>query len=178
MLQFENCRAFNLPDLDQSNPFVRSTLKEWIHGTVEKYKFDGIRVDTVKQVSKDFWTEYCQSASVYSIGEVFDEHNPGYVAGYQGALSALFNYPMYARLKNAFKGERKMTNIHDGVDEQNKAFPDASILGNFVDNHDNKRFLNENDDITLLKNALAYVILAEVMCGHNIYMHGVNFLFC
>ena len=169
MLQIETCRAYSLPDLNQSNPFVRSTLKNWIHDTVAEYGFDGIRVDTVKQVPYEFWVEYCQSAGVYSIGEVY-HGNPYYVAHYQKAFSALFNYPMYFKLINAFKGERKMINIRHGV-EQNKAFPDASVLGNFVDNHDNKRFLNDNNDITLLKNALAYVIFAEVINFEIIFVH-------
>ena len=45
---------------------------------------------------------------------------------------------------------------------QNEVFPDVSVLGNFLDNHDNPRFLHNNPDRVTLKNALAYVIFAEV----------------
>ena len=159
--QVEVCRLSNLPDLDQSNSFVRSTLKNWIHNTVSTYGFDGIRVDTSPEVPKQFWSKYTQSAGVFSIGEVFNG-NPKYVASYQGsALTSTLNYPMYYKLLDAFQHRKSMTNIHDGV-AQNSVFPDASILGNFLDNHDNPRFLSNNGDSTVLKNGLAYIIFAEV----------------
>ena len=154
------CRLAHLPDLDPSNTFVRSTLKKWIHDTVSTYGFDGIRIDTVEEVPKDFWAEYTQSAGVYSMGEVFNG-DPKYVSGYQGPVEATLNYPMYFKLKNAFQDQQTMRNIHDGV-TQNSIFRDVSILGNFLDNHDNDRFLSQNKDWNLLKNALAYVIFAEV----------------
>ena len=167
----EYCRLAGLPDLDQSNPFVRSTLKDWVHDIVATYGLDGIRIDTIPEVPKDFWTEYSHSAGVYSIGEVF-HGKPSYVASYQGAVSALFNYPMYYQLNRAFKERKSMYKIREGI-EQNSVFPDVSILGNFVDNHDNPRFLSGNVDTTLLKNGLAYIIFAEVTsffeCAYKSY---------
>ena len=109
---------------------------------------------------KQFWSEYTQSAGVFSIGEVFNG-NPKYVAGYQGSLAATLNYPMYYKLLNAFQHKQSMKNIHNGI-LQNSVFPDTSVLGNFLDNHDNPRFLSNNGDSTTLKNGLAYVIFAEV----------------
>ena len=78
--QAEVCRLANLPDLNQSNSFVRSTLKSWVNDTISKYGFDGIRVDTTPEVPMDFWAEYSRSAGVFSIGEVFNG-NPQYVSG-------------------------------------------------------------------------------------------------
>lgn len=158
--QVEVCRLANLPDLDQSNSYVRSTLKNWIHSTIETYGFDGIRIDTTPEVPKDFWSEYTQSAGVFSIGEVFNG-NPQYVAGYQGPENSLLNYPMYYKLLNAFQERQTMRNIHDGVTANMAAFQDVSVLGNFLDNHDNPRFLSKNSDYNTLKNALAYIIFAE-----------------
>ena len=63
--EVEVCRLAGLPDLDQDNAFVRSTLLEWINGIVKKFNFDGIRVDTVPEVRKDFWKEYAAAAGVY-----------------------------------------------------------------------------------------------------------------
>ena len=68
---------------------------------------------------------------------------------------------MYYKLYNAFQKKQTMKNVHDGV-TQNSVFPDVSILGNFLDNHDNPRFLHNNGDWTILKNALAYIVFAEV----------------
>lgn len=164
--EVEVCRLDNLPDLDQSNSFVRSTILKWIHDTVSTYGFDGIRVDTTPEVPKDFWADYSRSAGVFSIGEV-DNGDPAYNAGYQGALDATLNYPMFYKLVCAFAKcpytnpplDLK-SNIQDGLN-QSKRFHDASVLATFVDNHDNPRFLSQNSDRNVLKNAMAYVIFAE-----------------
>lgn len=69
---------------------------------------------------------------------------------------------MYYRLLKAFVSKESMSNIHDGVEEK-KIFPDPTVLGAFLDNHDNHRFLSLNRDWTLLKNALTYIVFAEVI---------------
>ena len=51
----ENCRLSGLPDLNHENPDVRKLLKDWVKNLVTKYEFDGIRIDTVPEVPKDFW---------------------------------------------------------------------------------------------------------------------------
>ena len=48
------CRLADLPDLDQSNSFVDSTLRSWVAATVQKYQLDGLRVDTVPEVSSGY----------------------------------------------------------------------------------------------------------------------------
>ena len=63
--EVEYCRLANLPDLNQDNQFVRDTLKEWVNHVINEYKFDGIRVDTVPEVKREFWTEYAESAGVF-----------------------------------------------------------------------------------------------------------------
>ena len=75
---------------------------------------------------KQFWSEYTQTAGVFSIGEVFNG-NPKYVASYQGSLTATLNYPMYYKLLSAFQHKQSMQNIHSGV-AQNSVFPDTSTL--------------------------------------------------
>lgn len=77
----ENCRLANLPDLAQENSFVRQYLLDWVKNLVIKYKIDGLRVDTVPEVPKDFWKEFAQSAGVYTVGECYNG-DIGYVADY------------------------------------------------------------------------------------------------
>lgn len=158
--QVELCRLSNLPDLNQSNSYVDSTLKQWVQNTIREYDLDGIRIDTVPEVRIDFWCEYARAAGVYSIGEVLNG-DPQYVSVYQGCLDATLNYPMYYVLFNVFQKRQSMRMIHDGINA-NAAFKDVSILGNFLDNHDNDRFLHTQQDWNMLKNGLAYVIFAEV----------------
>lgn len=40
-------------------------------------------------------------------------------------------------------------------------FVDPTLLGNFVDNHDNARFMNDATDTSLYKGALAWVMLTD-----------------
>ena len=40
-------------------------------------------------------------------------------------------------------------------------FPDVRLLGTFIDNHDNARFLNGQGDKNLYQNALTYVVMAQ-----------------
>jgi alpha-amylase len=45
--RIENCRLARLADLKQENDYVRTTLLNWIRDLVNKYKLDGIRIDTI-----------------------------------------------------------------------------------------------------------------------------------
>ena len=81
---------------------------------------------------------------------------------FQGtAVDSLLDYPMYYQLRRAFIWKESMTNLQYGV-KNRKTFPDPTVLGTFLDNHDNYRFLSGTSDWTSLKNALAYIVFAEV----------------
>jgi alpha-amylase len=99
--QVQFCRLANLPDLAQENPFVRSTLKQWISSIVTEYGFDGIRIDTVPEVPPDFWSEYADAAGVFNIGEV-DNGDIDYNAQYQGPLNAVCRHSARPRSAHTF----------------------------------------------------------------------------
>lgn len=104
------CRLEYLPDLDQSNEFVRETLKQWIHDTVNTYNFDGIRIDTVPYVPDDFWKEFAESAGVFQVGE----HNVGEpvdMASTLNSLDSIFNYPMFYTIWPVFSEGDSMNKI-------------------------------------------------------------------
>lgn len=63
--EVEDCRLAFLPDLDQSNDYVRNYLKDWVKNLVNDFGFDGIRIDTIPEVPKEFWSEYGESAGVF-----------------------------------------------------------------------------------------------------------------
>ena len=48
---------------------------------------------------------------------------------------------------------------------EEKIFPDPTVVGAFLDKHDNHRFLSPNSDWTSLKNALAYNVMC--LCGEG-----------
>jgi len=156
----EHCRLANLPDLDQDNQFVHDTLIAWIKDLVQKWGIDGLRVDTVPEVAHDFWTEFSQSAGVFTIGEVYNG-DVNYVGGYQGNLDATLGYPMYFTLTDVYAYGHSAFEIRAQWDAMTPAFKDLDVLGNFVDNHDQPRFLNRNGEVNTLKNALAFILFAR-----------------
>ncbi|GMH39594.1 hypothetical protein BSKO_07492 [Bryopsis sp. KO-2023] len=157
----EHCRLSGLPDLDQNNPYVRSQLLEWIEELVKKYKFDGVRIDTVPLVEKDFWAEFSKAAGVFTIGEVFDGRIERLATYFGDAMDSLVDYPMYYTLRDVFQRKGDMTLIPYRRGQQKPFFPDVRVLGTFVDNHDNPRFLHDQKDEALYRNALAFVLLGE-----------------
>ena len=117
----ENCRLAGLPDLNQSNSYVRQYLKDWVKGIVNTYGFDGIRIDTIPEVPKDFWAEYGQSAGVFQMGECFNG-DPAYVGPYQGSLTALFNYPMFYTISDVFGASKSMYGIRNRYNQEASHF--------------------------------------------------------
>lgn len=155
--QVENCRLIGLPDLDQSQPWVRKYLYDWIRNHVQKYNFDGIRIDTVRHIEKNFWTEFSRSAGVFSIGEVFNGDD-GYIAQYQQVMDATMNYGMYYTIKNVFGHGGSMRELQQRIQSVDRSYKNPDLLGLFVDNHDQDRFLHDNSDWRAFKSALTFML--------------------
>lgn len=145
----------SLPDLDQNHPFVRQTLIEWAKDFVNTYHIDGLRIDTIPHVSKGFWAEFSEAVGVYTLGEVLnmDLH---YLAGYQGSVDAVLNYALYSTLNFAFQDNGTMNSIQQYYRDAYETWPDITTLGNFVNNHDNPRYLSKNSELQGFKSALAF----------------------
>ncbi|CRL19393.1 Glycosyl hydrolase, family 13, catalytic domain [Penicillium camemberti] len=157
----ENCRiADDLPDVNTQSTEIRELFQTWVKWLVTEYGFDGLRIDTVKHVEKDFWSAFSSAAGVYTIGEVWDG-DPTYLAGYANDMDGLLNYAVYYPVNNFYQQKGSSQDIVDMHDKIDSAFPDPSALGTFIDNHDNARWLSVKNDKSLLANALAYVILAR-----------------
>lgn len=150
----ENCRLAGLPDLNQSNQWVRSQLLQWVKWLISEYNIDGLRLDTACEVEKSFWDELSQAAGTYIVGEVFSGNVP-YVADYQNHLPGLLNYPMYFTFKNVYKNGNSMYEIKNRLENDLSQFRDIDALGIFVDNHDNERFLHNDGRHHRFKSALA-----------------------
>ncbi|KAH7361461.1 alpha-amylase A type-3 [Plectosphaerella cucumerina] len=156
----ETCWIAGLPDINTSNPDVRTAFHDWVRWFVREYGFDGLRFDTVKHVEKSFWPDFAWASGVYTIGEVWDG-NPDYLAGYAGLMAGLLDYAIYYPMNRFYQqtgGAQELVNMHDRL---NGLLPDPTAMGTFLDNHDNARWLNQKNDVSLLKNCLAYVILSR-----------------
>lgn len=75
------------------NPTFTSLFSASYETKTNKYQVDGLRVDTVKNVQKNFWPGYNNASGVYCIGEVFDG-DASYTCPYQEDLDGVLNYPM------------------------------------------------------------------------------------
>lgn len=109
--KIENYWLANLPDLNQSHPFVHQTLLNWIHNLTDQFEFDGYRLDTTIQVPKDFWAEFRKSGGGFMIGEANNGPPPcgsmEYVGEYQGYIDSVLAYPMYWTLREIFQEKSK-----------------------------------------------------------------------
>ena len=110
------------------------------------YNIDGLRIDTIPEVPKWFWKKFQEKANVYCVGEVFDGRID-YIADYQNSIDALLNYPISIAMKSiwAYKNA-DMYSIRDTLNYERTKFKDVDALQVFTDNHDNRRFLNINND--------------------------------
>lgn len=156
----EVCRIARLPDLNTQSSEIKTVLNTWVNWLVNEYSFDGVRIDTVKHVQQDFWPNFASAAGVYSIGEVWDG-NPTYLVQYAKLLPGLLNYATYYPMNRFYQQTGSSQDLVDMIDTVSNTFPDPSALGTFLDNHDNPRWLSVKNDQTLLKNALAFVILSR-----------------
>ena len=72
-----------LPDLNTEDSAVIAKLLDWVHKLVQDYGVDGLRIDTVKHIRKDFWPEFSKAAGVFTLGEVLI-NDTVYAAQYTG----------------------------------------------------------------------------------------------
>lgn len=62
----------NMPwaDVDTENTEVIGTLNSWISDVIRDFGVDGLRLSTVKFVSREFWNTFATQASIFTLGEV------------------------------------------------------------------------------------------------------------
>jgi len=165
----ENCRLADLPDFKQENPYVKETLLKWITYIMEKYKFDGMRIDTVPEVPKPFWVEWNAAVKSFTMGEIFDDRID-YVNGYIGPLETALNYPIFFRIRYTWQGMNSFWGLVEVLQQEEQAFGDKlDYICNFINNHDNERFLHVNFNLDRFKGAIAFTMLFR---GIPIFYYG------
>ena len=85
-------KAVPLADVNTEDDGVVNTLNSWVRNLVETYAIDGLRIDTVMHVRKDFWPAFAQAAGVFTLGEV-EHQNTSYVAEYTRESSLISLLP-------------------------------------------------------------------------------------
>lgn len=162
--QVEICRLANLPDLNQSHPFVFDQLTKWTQHVINDYEVDGLRVDTTPEIDiQSFWSKWKSNyvtKQTLSTGEVLNG-DVNYVAPYANVMGSVLSYPLYFSLRDAFASQKSMYEIKNTLQQYNDSIKDPTVLGTFIDNHDNPRFLSQNGDWKNYQNVLTYIIWAE-----------------
>ncbi|KAJ3980661.1 glycoside hydrolase family 13 protein [Lentinula detonsa] len=152
-----------LLDLDTENTTTVNTMYNWVKDLVSDYSIDGLRVDTVKHVRKDFWPEFAANAGVYTVGEVFIGDVP-YAAPYTNGLDSILDYPTYFAVYNAFTNgaSGNMAVIADMVTQaQNQYNHGTFYVGSFVENHDNPRIQSVVSDQSIVKNVITWPFIND-----------------
>ncbi|KAJ7053827.1 glycoside hydrolase family 13 protein [Mycena amicta] len=153
-----------LPDVNTEDADVQKRLNEWIKKMVGDYDADGVRIDTVKHVRKDFWRDFGDSAGVFTLGEVLTD-NATYAASYIGAVDAVLEYPTWYNLITAFGS--KSGNLSALLDSQSLAslatttLNTSAVTASFLENHDQPRFPSITTDMALLMNAMVWPFVAD-----------------
>ncbi|MDM5316820.1 alpha-amylase family glycosyl hydrolase [Fictibacillus sp. b24] len=169
--EVENGWLAGLPDLNTENPETRNYLLDMAEYWIKETDIDGYRLDTVKHVPKDFWKEFSERVKqtkpgFYLIGEVW-HNDPRYIADYNKAgIESFVDYPLFNDMVRIFRQSGQSLSELNSVWERNKFYyEDPFTLGNFIDNHDNIRFVREvllkqENPEKRLKMALTYLYTA------------------
>ncbi|KAF9527904.1 glycoside hydrolase superfamily [Crepidotus variabilis] len=146
-----------LADLDTENPDVVNTMNAWIGNITKTYSIDGVRIDTVKHVRKDFWPAFAKASGVYTIGEVLD-NRVDYVADYTKVIDGVLDYPTYFAATQAFGSTTgNLSVLVDTVTQSQNSYQHGLFYsGSFIENHDQPRFPNSTNNTALIRNAIAW----------------------
>jgi len=68
---------------------------------------------------------------------------------------------LFFTLRNVFAQRQSLRQLQSVLRQYDTVFPDKGLLGTFIDNHDQARFLSLQPDVVLYQNALVYVLLSQ-----------------
>mmetsp|Transcript_107565 Transcript_107565/g.304183 ORF Transcript_107565/g.304183 Transcript_107565/m.304183 type:complete len:1470 (-) Transcript_107565:383-4792(-) len=169
----ERCKLYGLPDYNHENPVVWQRLMHWVRSHVDKYGFDGIRVDAARHILRSFLDHIPQTGPpIPAFFEVVNGETK-YVSSYAtGDYNAVYNYPLYFMLRDIFvpgPGQRPMGDLADWMTNEAE-FTGGRLMLNFLDNNDLPRFIYKLDgDQLLYHNALLCVLSME---GLPVLLYG------
>lgn len=148
---------YDLADLNQTVPFVRQGLKDWVMYMVTEYAIDGIRLDTTPYMTHEFLQEvqemlHALDNPIHILGEVTCT-NLSFHASYQvqdgkDVLAGLENFPLtymampgYCGWPNGPKSpvaQFDLTYLASEMIRQQRSglYKDLNLLMNMMDNQD------------------------------------------
>ncbi|BEU04417.1 alpha-amylase [Agarivorans sp. OAG1] len=180
-IQEKNWQLSDLDDLNTAHPEVRAYLKESYRKWIREVGVDAFRIDTVKFVEHEFWTDFLHAndgvmaqaeqtgrSNFLTFGEVFESSSAYNTEGEQKMLSylgdadnkqlaSLLNFPLQTTMTRVFAAGQPTDYLRFRIEKMMELFPNPYILPNFIDNHDMPRFLSQASQADL-KQALMTIL--------------------
>ncbi|MBM7579774.1 alpha-amylase family glycosyl hydrolase [Jeotgalibacillus terrae] len=144
--QLENGWIYGLPDLNTENLEVREYLFDAAKWWIEETDIDGYRLDTVKHVPTEFWTDFSSEVKsvkddFYLLGEVYDTDIRKIAEYADTGIDGFVDFPLAEQMRNAFQTvDQSTARLFNYWDYNQQFFEDPYLMGNFIDNHDMSRF--------------------------------------
>lgn len=146
----QDCALAGLPDFKQDLPAVTTYLNDFVTYWKTNVGIDGLRIDTMKHVTDDYWKQFFaaggvgDAAKLWSVGEVFNG-DPAVLARYMDVLGApsVFDFALYFAVKDNLSSASGNLDAVADVFARDSAYKDPSRLTTFIDNHDVPRFVSE-----------------------------------
>jgi glycosidase len=142
-----------LPDFNHRNPEAAEYLLDLHQQWTERFKFDGIRMDTVKHVEPwyfRYWINGIKASrpDLFIFGELLDESYAGYGQYLDAGFAGLFNFPLRRSLIETFANSGSVDLAASRVQEMISVFGQrqSRLLVTLLDNHDVPRFMEEFPD--------------------------------
>ncbi len=172
-----------LKDLATERQDVRDALARVFSDWVRNVDFDGFRIDTLKHVEHEFWTDFCPKIrraalakgkqNFFMFGEAYDGDDQ-LVGSYtqKDMVDSAFYFPQkYVAIDNVIKWNAPTVEIEwlwqrkrfygQSPQPGGVGIAPAKCLVNFIDNHDVPRFQHGQTDDRRLRLALAFILAAE-----------------
>jgi len=168
-----------LNDFRTETPYVRSNMAAIYEYWIQQIGFDGFRIDTALEVEMGFWQSFCPAIHAYAatngntnffmFGETFNgsETMVGSYTGSEGGgpfkFDSILDYPLYYAINNVFataSGATSQLKTHYNAVAADYDPAAQMQLVNFLDNHDNPRFLSTSEasnNTNRLETALAFL---------------------
>lgn len=181
--QVEKGELSNLDDFNTQLTYVRTNMANIWKYWIQSGDLDGFRLDTVKHVDHGnggFWNYWCPEihnfatsigkSNFFMFGEVYDgsDFKNGLYTGTKlstnFALDSTLDYPLYFMINGVFASATANTKQ---IEDHYNAIPTyydpvaQMRLVTFLDNHDQRRFLNVNSSTNRLAVALTFLYTAR-----------------
>lgn len=136
-----------LPKFNNDNPEAREyMLDEVVPYWLEDLDFDGFRLDHATGPSYSFWVDFRHKVKkmkpdAFIFGEVWENREK--INSYAGELDGALDFDMRGALVDTFAKNQSMKVLADTVEANLESYPEEYAMVNFLDSHDQPRFLFE-----------------------------------